>query len=132
VIRYLDTSAALKLVVEERESSVLAADLTRAAAEGDTLLASMLLYTELHCAAQRHDEMDSAAVNAVLDGITLVDLERGDLERAATSAWGLRSADAIHLAVALRLQADEVVGYDGELLRAAQRAGIPVSSPGTG
>ncbi len=132
MIRYLDTSAALKLVVEERESSVLAADLTRAAADGDTLLASMLLYTELHCAAQRRDEMDSAAVNAVLDGITLVDLERADLERAATSAWGLRSADAIHLAVALRLQADEVVGYDGELLRAAQRAGIPVSSPGPG
>ncbi len=131
MIRYVDTSAALKLVIDERESSDLAADLTRSAADGHTLLASMLLYTELHCAARRRDEMDAPAVNAVLDGLTLVDLERGDLVRAASSAWGLRSTDAIHLAVALRLQADEMVGYDDELLRAAEQAGVSVCSPGS-
>ena len=53
MIHYVDTSAALKLLVEEAESGELAAVLDAAAHAGDRLVASMLLFTELHCAARR-------------------------------------------------------------------------------
>lgn len=131
MIRYVDTSAALKLVVEEAESAVLASTLDVATAQGERLVASMLLSTELHCAARRRgSRIPVTSVTAVLDGLVLVDVDRGDLVRAATSEWGLRSADAIHLATALRIEADELVTYDTELAAAAGRAGLGVSAPG--
>lgn len=48
MIRYVDTSAALKLVVNEAESDAVAADLTASSKRGDHLVASMLLHTEWH------------------------------------------------------------------------------------
>ncbi|MBK7721216.1 MAG: type II toxin-antitoxin system VapC family toxin [Austwickia sp.] len=130
MIRYLDTSAALKLLVQEAETDALAIQLTAWASRGDRLVASMLLLTELHCAARRRRELDPHAVQAVLDAVLLVDIARDDLLRAASSAWGLRSADAIHLATALRLDADELIAYDRELLAAAQDAGLRTTTPG--
>lgn len=59
--------------------------------------------------------MAAESINAVLDAVALIDVERQDLIRAATSSWSLRSADAIHLATALRVGADEMVTYDREL-----------------
>jgi predicted nucleic acid-binding protein len=129
LIIYVDTSAVLKLVVEEKESSTAAKYLSTAATQGNQLAASMLLYTELHCAAHRRG-IPSQLVNAVLSGINLVDLARSDLMYAAALPGGLRSADAIHLAAAIRLQADLLVAYDAELLAAAVDAGLNVLSPG--
>lgn len=130
MIRYLDTSAALKLVIEEPESDSLAADLNRSVERGDRVVASMLLLTELHCAAQRRRTIDIGAVTTLLDTLILYDLSRADLLRAATSAWGLRSADALHLAAALRIEADELITYDAELGAAARHVGLTVASPG--
>lgn len=125
-LAYLDTSAAMKLLVEEAESEVLA----EALSEGRRLVASWLLHAELHRAAGRHpDDVDRVAVRAVLDAVDLVDLTRGDLLAAGTHA-PLRSNDAIHLAVALRLGVDELVTYDGELAGAAVAAGLTVLAPG--
>lgn len=42
----------------------------------------------------------------------------------------LRSADAIHLATAIRLQADVLAAYDVELVAAAAEAGLRTQSPG--
>lgn len=89
----------------------------------------MLLFTELHCAAQCRGSLDGAAVNRVLDGVSLIDLERSDLLRAGTSSWGLRNADALQLAVALRVEAEELVAYDQELVAASERAGLAVARP---
>ncbi|WP_307857165.1 type II toxin-antitoxin system VapC family toxin [Pseudarthrobacter albicanus] len=127
----MDTSAVLKLVVEEKESSAAAKYLSRAVAQGGTLVASMLLYTELHCAAHRRG-FPGELVNAVLGGINLVDLARPDLMYAAALPGGLSSADAIHLAAAIRLEADVMVAYDAGLLAAAVDAGLNVLSPGAG
>lgn len=126
---YLDTSAAMKLVIDEAESDALVDDLARA---GDRrLVSSWLLHTEMHCAAGRHPrDVDLDAVRAVLDTVNLVDLTRGDLLAAGTHA-PLRSNDAIHLAVALRIGSDEIVTYDVELAARAQVAGLAVRSPGT-
>ncbi|MDI3213274.1 type II toxin-antitoxin system VapC family toxin [Arthrobacter sp. AL12] len=124
----MDTSAVLKLVVEEKESPSAARYLSEAAARGDKLVASMLLYTELHCAGHRRG-FPAALINSVLGGINLVDLARSDLMYAAALPGGLRSADAIHLAAAIRLQSDMLVAYDAELLAAAVDAGLNVLSP---
>lgn len=129
MIRYVDTSAALKLLVTESETEALATELTSATARGDRLVASMLLHTELHCAARRRGTLDANAVRILLDSVTLVDVAREDLLRASTSAWGLRSADAIHLATALRLDVDDLITYDLELRRAAETTGLTTSSP---
>ena len=125
---YLDTSAAMKLVIEEAESDALVDEL---ASDGDRrLVSSWLLHAEMHCAGGRHPEdVDLDAVRAVLDAVSLVDLTRGDLLAAGTHAR-LRSNDAIHLAVALRVGADEIVTYDAELSERARSAGLSVLSPG--
>ncbi|MEV8149219.1 type II toxin-antitoxin system VapC family toxin [Arthrobacter sp. NPDC080073] len=129
MITYVDTSAILKLVVDEPESAAAAEYLSTAASSGDRLVASMLLYPELHCAARRRG-LGAEPVNTVLSGINLVDIARSDLMYAAALPGRLRSADAIHLATAIRLQADLMIAYDGELLAAAVDAGVTVLSPG--
>ena len=129
MIIYVDTSAALKLVVEEPESGATAEFLSAAGQQGDRLVASMLLHTELHCAANRRG-LPPELVNAVLDAINLVDLTRSDLLYAAALPGKLRSADAIHLATAIRLETKTLVAFDGELVRASTEAGLHTLSPG--
>jgi hypothetical protein len=70
----------------------------------DTLAASLLLRTELHCAANRRPEsIEHKAVADVLSAIDLVEPESGDLMTAPLLPGTLRPADAIHLATALRI-----------------------------
>lgn len=127
-VAYLDTSAAIKLVVDEPESDALVAEL----AERDDrwLASSWLLHAEMHSAAGRHPaDIDLNAVRTVLDAVNLIDLTRGDLLAAGTHV-PLRSNDAIHLAVALRIGSDELLTYDTELTESATRAGLSVLAPG--
>jgi predicted nucleic acid-binding protein len=126
-IAYLDTSAAIKLVIDEPQSETLMAEL--AGRDDRRLVSSWLLHTEMHCAVGRHPrDVDLEAVGTVLDSVSLIDLTRGDLLAAGTHA-PLRSNDAIHLAVALRVGAEEIVTYDRELIERATAAGLPVLSP---
>lgn len=125
---YLDTSAAMKLIVEEPESDALSRELT--SRQDRRLVAPWLLHTEMLCAAGRHpDAVDAAAVRAMLETVNLVDLTRGDLLAAGTHS-PLRSNDAIHLAVALRAGCEEMATYDEELAAAAAAAGLSVLAPG--
>lgn len=125
-LAYLDTSAAIKLIIEEAESATLAETLS---SSSDQLVSSWLLHTEMHCAAGRHpQDIELETVRAVLDTINLVDLTRGDMIAAGTHA-PLRSNDAIHLAVAIRLGVDELITYDQELADAATSAGLTVLAP---
>ncbi|MGH8860622.1 MAG: hypothetical protein ACRDVG_05205 [Jatrophihabitantaceae bacterium] len=88
-----------------------------------------MLHTEMHCAGGRHPEdIGIESVRAVLDTINLVDLTRGDMIAAGTQA-PLRSNDAIHLAVAIRLGVDELITYNHELAAAATSAGLTVLAP---
>ena len=129
MICYLDTSAAMKLLVEEPESSALVSYLQSGEQERQ-LVASWLLHAELHCAANRHpDDVDLDSVGVVLDAVSLIDLTRGDLLTAGALPGRLRSNDAVHLAVALRVGADEMVTYDAELAAAANGAGIVAVQP---
>ena len=117
----------MKLVLDEPQSEALAAEL--ATGDDRRLVSSWLLHADMHCAAGRHpEEVDLAAVRAVLDAVDLVDLIRGDLLAAGTHA-PLRPNDAIHLAVALRVGADEIVTYEAELAERARSAGLALLSP---
>ena len=120
-IVYLDTSAALKLLVQEPESTAMEQYVSR---ESDQLVSSMLLFTELHCVAHRRGGVDLSSVNVLLGGVELVKLVDEDLRTAGLSAWGLRSADAIHLAAAVRIEVDAVLTYDAEMGEAAERLGM--------
>lgn len=131
MIVYVDTSAAMKLLVEEKESAMLADDLQGRIRAGDTLVASLLLHTELHCAANRRPEhIEHEAVSEVLATIAIVDIENSDLTATPLLPGRLRSADAIHLAAALRLNARAMVVYDADLRAAARMAGIRTLAPG--
>jgi predicted nucleic acid-binding protein len=90
----------------------------------------LLLHTELHCAANRRPEhIRHDAVADVLSAVALIDLESGDLTTAPLLPGRLRSADAIHLAAALRVDARAMAVYDAELSAAARTAGLRVLSP---
>lgn len=130
MIAYLETSAAMKLIVEEPQSGALLDEL--AVGEERALVSSWLLHAEMHCAAGRHPrDVEISSVRAVLDTVNLIDLTRGDLLAAGTHSR-LRSNDAIHLAVALRVGSAGIVTYDGELAAAANAAGLSVLAPGAG
>lgn len=125
-VAYLDTSAAMKLLVDEAESAALARVLDM---DDRHVVSSFLLHTELHCAAGRHPEVvEVDLVNRALASVELFDLTRGDLIGAGTRS-PLRSHDAIHLEVALRLGVDEIVTYDTELSDSARRAGLVILAP---
>jgi hypothetical protein len=112
------------------EWRALTAYLVSSEVDDRRLVASWLLHTELHCAAHRHpDVIDLESVGIVLDTVALVDLSRGDLLTAGALPSRLRSNDAIHLAVALRVGVDEMITYDAELHSAAAAAGLAVVAP---
>lgn len=126
---YLDTSAAVKLVVAEAGSRAM----HRWASEhASRLVSSDLLRTELLRAVRRGapDQMERARL--VLDAITLVTLSTSTFERAAElDAETLRSLDVLHLAAALDLGDDleGIATYDDRLAGAARRHGITVVAP---
>ena len=130
MITYVDTSAAMKLLVDEGESNALVDKLQELRAAGETLVSSWLLHTELCCAANRHPaDVAADAVEAVLSALALVDIDRADLIAAPSLPGRLRSADAIHLASALRVGCDAILVYDEELRAAAITVGIRPLSP---
>jgi predicted nucleic acid-binding protein len=127
---YLDSSALVKLVVVEPESSVL----LRALSAWPDRLSSALALTEVPRALRRAgfggDERRRARVT--LARIALVDVDRRILAAAAAlEPPGLRTLDAIHLATALAVREDltVLVTYDRQLATAAERAQIEVLAP---
>ena len=125
---YLDTSAAAKLLVDEAESEALAAYVDEIGAEQD-LVSSALLETELRRLAVRLG-LDQSAVTDLLARLDLVDPPRSLFHEAGLlPGTQLRSLDALHLATALRVDADTLVAYDARLLDAARSLGFGVHSP---
>jgi hypothetical protein len=129
VILYVETSAAAKLIIEESESSRLAAHLDRAVDQDDGLLSSMLLETELRRLAVRTG-VAQAVVTRLLERFDLLEIDRS-LYREAGLLPGphLRSLDAIHVAAALRANADVMVTYDLRQADAADSVGLSVQTP---
>ena len=126
---YLDTSAAVKLVVSERGSAAL---LRWASQHQDRIVSSDLLRTELQRATRRGAPQQMERAREVLESITVMTLASSTFERAAElEPELLRSLDALHLAASLELGDDleGIVTYDERLAPAAHRYGIPVIAP---
>lgn len=124
---YLDTSAALKLVVEEPESEALARAIDHAQPD---LVACWLLETEMRRAAQRETALTQQIVSDLLDGVGLYEVPSSLFREAGLLPGAqLRSLDALHLAAAVRIGVDRVVTYDSRLQDAALSLGVDVFAP---
>mgnify|MGYP000844316977 FL=1 len=127
-IVYLDTSALGALLIEQPESNALVEWLDRTA---DVLVSSDLLETELRRIAVR-EGIDQGAVTRILDGVGLAALDRAVYRGAGLLPMPyLRTLDALHLEVAMRLDATAVLTYDHRLGEAARAVGLQVIAPGT-
>jgi predicted nucleic acid-binding protein len=129
VAYYLDTSAAVKLVVAERGSAAMSRWATEHA---DQVVSSDLLRTELLRATRRGAPEAMPRARALLDSITLVSVPTATFERAAELDPSImRSLDALHLAAALDIgdELDGLVTYDDRMADAAALLGIAVVSP---
>jgi predicted nucleic acid-binding protein len=129
---YLDTSAFLKLIVAEPESSALRARLRR----WPDRISATLLRTETVRALRRSGNAHLVGhARRMFAGVNFVRLDEPLLDRAGDLEPGaLRSLDAVHLAAALSIGADlaVVVTYDAGLRDAALTQGLDVESPGVG
>lgn len=127
-MRYLDTSALLKLLVAEDHSEALRSEL----AGGADLWSSTLLDVEAHRAGHRMGIEPHALVEA-LETVTLVlPAETTFATAREIGPETLRTLDAIHLAAALELGPDleAVVTYDRRLAAGCEEADVPVHAPG--
>lgn len=125
---YLDASAIVKLVMSEPESAAL----VEVIRSDPRVVSSALARTEVTRAALRA-RVARGRAPLVLDGIAFIPVDDAILDAAgALQPRTLRSLDAIHLASALsmRSELDSMVVYDERLADAAERARLPVSSPG--
>ena len=125
---YLDTSAAIKLLVDERESADLAEYVDAAQQE---LVSALLLETELRRAVYRHELLTQEAVSAFLATLTLYDMPPSlYMEAGLIGGPNLSSLDALHVCAALRCGASAILTYDKRMGQAAAAVGLPVISPG--
>jgi uncharacterized protein len=125
---YLDSSAIVKLVIEEPESMVLRRYLRRRR----PLISSALARTEVLRALLLEGAEGLARGRAVLDRLDLVRLNDRLLNAAGTmSPIDLRSLDALHLATAQSLGSDlsQMVTYDEKMIDAARDVGVRTASP---
>jgi predicted nucleic acid-binding protein len=124
---YLDTSAFLKLVGAEDETSAMRAWFTA----HSPCWSSQLLSTEALRAGVRLG-LDSAAVERALDTVSLVMPSVVTFRTASQLPPAtLRSLDAVHLATALELGDDleGVATYDSRMIDSARMNSISVVSP---
>lgn len=128
---YADTSAIVKLVVSEAETSALIAWLRQHADE--SLVTSALTRVELMRTAVRDGSSGLAdRASRVLDGIDIIPITEAVIARAETIGPStLCSLDAIHLASAAHIaeQLTGVLAYDRRLLEGCAHLGYPTWSP---
>jgi uncharacterized protein len=127
---YADTSAVLKLLVEESDSKALA-DFYDAHADAEWV-SSALLRIEVTRAVARAMPALLPEARDLLLAFSYIAIDDDIVEGAMSEPdRGLRSRDAIHLATAriLAPELDAVITYDDRLLRAAGDAGLVRLSP---
>ena len=126
---YLDSSAFVKLAVEEPETAALRGFLADRAGRR---VSSALLRTE-SLRAVRHLGADAlATVREGLRRIDLVAIDDRILEAAGTlEPRVLRTLDAIHLATSLAVgdDLDTIVTYDDRMVEAARFLGLSTATP---
>lgn len=126
---YLDTSAAVKLVIAEEGTNPL---LRWLESHESQVFSSDLLRTELLRVTRRTAPDLMVRARAILDALVILTLSTQLCERAAIlEPRLLRSLDAIHLAAAMEMGDDlrGLVTYDRRLAAGAESLGIRVLTP---
>jgi uncharacterized protein len=126
---YLDSSAFVKLVVQEPESTAVRAFL---AGHGVRRVSSAMLRAE-SLRAVRHLGPDAlATVREGLRRVDLIGIDDRILDTAGTlEPRVLRTLDAIHLATAIAVGDDlaAILTYDERMIEAARLLGLATASP---
>lgn len=131
---YVDSSAAVKRAIAEDESDAVERVLREYTEDGDALVTTSLAWVEVsralrRCGADR--DLVGRAMEQALSGIADRPVTADVISLARRiEPVELRSLDAIHLATAILLDVDVVVGYDQRLTQAAMGAGFTVVAPG--
>lgn len=119
----------MKLIIDEPESSALERHLE----DQPVLATSRIALVEVPRAtglANPGPEVQEE-VERLLRSCMLIDLSDALLRAAAGHASrAVRTLDSIHIASALRIQADQLLAYDRRLAAAAVAGGLAVVSPG--
>lgn len=127
---YLDTSALVKLVIEEAETDALRAWLAKLS--GVPRLSSSLIRVEVPRSILRRSPAAVLHGRRIVARVRRVAMTNEVLDVAAMMQPTLvRSLDAIHLASALTVhdRLTAFVSYDRRLIDAASGVGLPVTSP---
>lgn len=125
---YLDSSAIVKLAIEEPQSTALRRYLRRRG----PLVSSALARTEVLRALLEEGDPGLARGRDVLRRLDLIRVNDRILSAAGTLLpQDVRSLDAIHLATALELGGDvrQVVTYDDRMADAAAGLGLRTAAP---
>lgn len=128
---YLDTSALVKLVIEEVESPALEHWLVL---REEPFITSLIGRVELTRACRRIDPASVATANLLLADLPFIPMTSWVLDLAENvGPPSLRTLDAIHLASAFELgeALTGFVTYDKRLRDAAAHMNLPVMTPGT-
>jgi predicted nucleic acid-binding protein len=131
LVAYLDSSALVKLVVDEPESDALRDELTGWIAQASSDIARV----ELRRAVRRRGREQSRRLEQarrLFGGIELMYITDAILDAAAElDPPALRSLDALHLAsaLALRERLGVLISYDKRMLGAAAEVGLTTSAP---
>lgn len=129
-VAYADASALVKLVLDERGSAEMRADVTGL----DHVFVSEIGEVEVGLVVRRRGgDAATAAWRGILQWLDLVTLDPAVRSAAIDlSSAPLRALDAIHLASALSLGpvTDRFLCYDLRLAEAARAMGLRVESPG--
>lgn len=129
---YLDSSALLKLLFEERESAALEHWLADRA--GTPAVSSELARVEVLRASRRLNSEALPAARALLAQLDLIPLTSTLIDEAADMEESLlRTLDALHLASVLSIRAElsAFIAYDHRLAAAAAAAGLEPLQPAT-
>jgi predicted nucleic acid-binding protein len=129
-VTYADTSALVKLLIAEAETSALAQYVSSAQ---DRTTSSELTIAELNRTVVRAG-VDAAAAGLLLRQLDLLAVDEAGLWRAgrlpSPTGTFLRTADAIHLVAAMELGESEFLTYDRRQAQAAAERGFTVLAPG--
>lgn len=129
MIVYVETSAAAKVLFQEPESAALKAQLDDLTDGEIPLLSGDLLETELRRAAQRRGAAQQDVTN-ILERFDLMSMDQSIYRTAGLlPGENLRSLDALHIAVALRVSADVMISYDQRQIEACRSVGLNTLSP---
>ena len=130
---YVDSSAIVKLIWSEAESSALAEFVLSDERSAKTLITSAVSRIEVLRATRRRDGSLLSRAREVLEAFSQFEITEAIMETAAmVGSPNLRALDAIHLATAMENASGmrALITYDTRLAQAARELGLPVASPG--